>query len=124
MMSKGIGAHANLVFKDENTVIYEYGGYNLNKEQYKNEDNVCDGKIIIEKSCFNVASTHKQTHGSINYDNLIQEGLIQIENCSNCWLVLNAGEKQIDIMATHILFKLFSCYSKEGEIPACISYNV
>ena len=31
-MSIGIGAYANLVLQDSNTVIYEYGGYNLNEE--------------------------------------------------------------------------------------------
>ena len=36
-MSRGIGAHANLVLEDENTVIYEYGGYNLNEPEYRNE---------------------------------------------------------------------------------------
>lgn len=31
-MSRGIGAHANLVLQDDKTVIYEYGGYNLSEE--------------------------------------------------------------------------------------------
>lgn len=34
-MSIGIGAHANLVFEDEQTVIYEYGGYNLDDSKYR-----------------------------------------------------------------------------------------
>ena len=29
-MSRGIGAHAKKVLEDDETVIYEYGGYNLN----------------------------------------------------------------------------------------------
>ena len=33
-MSRGIGAHANLVLQDDKTVIYEYGGYNLSEEKY------------------------------------------------------------------------------------------
>lgn len=37
-MSIGIGAHANLVFEDEQTVIYEYGGYNLDDSKYRNEN--------------------------------------------------------------------------------------
>ena len=37
IMSRGIGAHANLILEDEQTVIYEYGGYNLNNSEYKNE---------------------------------------------------------------------------------------
>lgn len=31
-MSIGIGAYANLVLQDSNTVIYEYGCYNLNEK--------------------------------------------------------------------------------------------
>ena len=46
-MSRGIGAHANLVLQDENTVIYEYGGYNLNEEQFRNKEQVYDGTITI-----------------------------------------------------------------------------
>lgn len=39
-MSRGIGAHANLVLEDENTVMYEYGGYNLNEPEYRNENHI------------------------------------------------------------------------------------
>lgn len=42
-MSRGIGAHANLILEDEKTVIYECGGYNLNDSEYRNEKYICDG---------------------------------------------------------------------------------
>lgn len=45
-MSRGIGAHANLILEDEQTVIYEYGGYNLNDLEYNNENHLYDGMII------------------------------------------------------------------------------
>ena len=51
-MSKGIGAHANMVAEDKNTVIYEYGGYNLNDPKYRNEDHLYDGVISIQRDCF------------------------------------------------------------------------
>ena len=138
MMSKGIGAHANLVLQDENTVIYEYGGYNLNKEQYKNDGHVYDGIITIRRCCFVEPEIHeklkKMPNGrkklikkripvEVHYSDFIDEGLIVVENCSNCWQVTN-DEKHIDMMALHILFHLFEKYQEEGEIPACISYNV
>ena len=34
-MSRGIGAHAKKVLEDDETVIYEYGGYNLNEPEYR-----------------------------------------------------------------------------------------
>ena len=51
-MSRGIGAHANLILEDEQTVIYEYGGYNLNDLEYKNENHLYDGMITISRECF------------------------------------------------------------------------
>ena len=36
-MSRGMGARANLRLQDEKTIIYEYGGYNLNEDNFKNE---------------------------------------------------------------------------------------
>ena len=49
-MSRGIGGSCRIVEEDEHTVIYEYGGYNLNKPEYRNPDRICDGLITIEKS--------------------------------------------------------------------------
>ena len=49
-MSRGIGAHANLVLQDDKTVIYEYGGYNLSEEKYRNEAHIYDGTITIQRS--------------------------------------------------------------------------
>lgn len=46
-MSIGIGAHANLVFEDEQTVIYEYGGYNLDDSKYRNENHLYDGNLTM-----------------------------------------------------------------------------
>lgn len=51
-MSRGIGAYANRVLQDDETVIYEYSGYNLNDEKYRNETRICDGIITIKKSSF------------------------------------------------------------------------
>ena len=53
----------------------------------------------------------------------IEEGLIVIENCSNCWKTTD-DEKHIDVMALNILIKLFRKYQEQGSMPECISYDV
>lgn len=59
-MSRGIGAHANLVLQDENTVMYEYGGYNLNEPKYRNENHIYDGMITISRDCFVEPEIHEK----------------------------------------------------------------
>ena len=60
---------------------------------------------------------------SVDYEQLLKDGKIIIENCSFCWNVTD-DELKVDVMACHILFKLFYQYQKEGGIPSIISYNV
>lgn len=109
-MSRGIGAHANLIAQDDRVAIYEYGGYNLNDARFQNEDHVYDGLITIRRECFQKPEISK----------CFDEGLITVENCSNCWM----EEDEIDVMALHILFRLFRFYQERGELPKHISYNV
>lgn len=137
-MSKGIGAHANLVLQDDKTVIYEYGGYNLNKEQFRNKAHIYDGTITIQRSCFLEPEIHeklkkmpsgkkklitKRIPVDVNYPKYIEDGLIVVENCSNCWNTTD-DEKHIDVMALHILFYLFLRYQEQGTMPKYISYHV
>ncbi len=58
-MSRGTGAHAKKVLEDDETVIYEYGGYNLNEPEYRNENHILDGTITIRKSCFIEPEIHE-----------------------------------------------------------------
>ena len=135
-MSRGIGARANLVLEDEKTVMYEYGGYNLNEPEYRNEDHVYDGTITISRDCFAEPEIHeklkkmpsgrkkliiKRIPVSVDYPQMISDGRI-IENCSNCWQC--TPDENIDVMALHILFYLFRQYQEEGKMPEYISYNV
>lgn len=137
-ISLGIGAHAKLVIYDDTTVIYEYGGYNLNQKEYRNEEHVLDGTITISRSCFAEPEIHKKIKKmpsgrkkpitkripvSVDYLKMIDEGLIVIENCSNCWHTLQ-DEKHIDAMVLRILFPLFRQYQEEGSLPEHISYDV
>lgn len=59
-MSKGIGAFVKLVLEDSETVIYEYGSYNLNDANYYNEEHICDGIITIDRNCFAEPKIHKK----------------------------------------------------------------
>ena len=137
-MSRGIGAHANLVLEDEKTVIYEYGGYNLNDPQYRNENHVYDGTITIQRDCFAEPEIHqklkkmpsgrkklvtKRIPVSVEYGEMLTDGRIVVENCSNCWRTTET-ELQVDVMACHLLFYIFLRYQEEGEIPKSMSYNV
>lgn len=137
-MSRGIGAHANLVFQDDKTVIYEYGGYNLNEEEFRNETHIYDGTITIQRSCFLEPEIHeklkkmpggkkklvtKRIPVATDYSKYIEDGLIVVENCSNCWKTTD-DEKRIDVMALHVLFFLFLRYQEQGTLPEYISYNV
>ena len=136
-MSRGIGARAGLVLEDEKTVMYEYGGYNLNEPEYRNEDHVYDGTITISRDCFAEPEIHeklkkmprwkkkliiKRIPVSVDYPQMISDGRIIIENCSNCWQC--TPDENIDVMALHILFYLFRQYQEEGKMPEYISYNV
>lgn len=59
---------------------------------------------------------------NVDYNKMISDGRIVIENCSNCWECYS--NKNIDIMASHILFYLFLQYQKEGKLPDHLYYNV
>lgn len=137
-MSRGIGALAKKVLEDDETVIYEYGGYNLNEPEYGNEKHILDGSIIIRKSCFVEPEIHeklkkmpsghkklitKRIPVSVDYGKMLEDGTVKVENCSNCWQTTET-DLDMDVMACHILFYVFLRYQEEGEIPEYISYNV
>lgn len=99
-MSRGIGAHANKVAEDENTVIYEYGSYNWNDPKYRNEDHLYDGTISILRDCFAEPDIYekvkkmpswrkklivKRIPVDVEYGKMLEDGRIIVENCSNCW---------------------------------------
>ena len=136
-MSRGIGAHANKVAEDENTVIYEYGSYNWNDPKYRNEDHLYDGTISILRDCFAEPEIYekvkkmpswrkrlivKRIPVDVEYGKMLEDGRIVVENCSNCWQT-TANDLQVDIMACHLLFYIFLRYQEEGKVPESISYN-
>ena len=136
-MSIGIGAHANKISEDEYTVVYEYGGYNLNDQEYHNENHLLDGTITIQRDCFAEPEIHekfkkmpsgrkklvkKRIPVDVHYVEMIEDGRIIVKNCRNCWHT--ETDREIDVMAGHLLFYIFQRYQEEGKIPESISYNV
>ena len=106
-MSIGIGAQAVRIAEDESTVINEYGGYNLNNPAYRNENNLRDGIITIQKDCFAEPDIHqrikkmpsgkkklivKRIPISVDYGKMLNNGSIIVENCSNCWHTTKPGD--------------------------------
>lgn len=137
-MSIGIGAYANKIAEDDKTVIYEYGGYNLNDPKYRNKEHLYDGSIMIQRDCFAEPEIHKRIKKmpsgrkkliekripvSVEYGEMLENGKIIVENCSNCWIT-TANELKVDSMACRLLSKIFCDYQEYGEVPASVSYNV
>lgn len=135
-MSAGFGAFAHFSDQDNNTVVFNYGGYNLNEEKFINEKRLCDGLITIAKSCFaglekqgevrNMPSDGgemivKNTLKDIDFTQMLKDGRITIKNCSNCWMCTN---DKTDIMALSILYKIFNAYQVDGKVTDYVSYNV
>ena len=133
-MSIGFGAHANRILEDEETVVYEFGGFNWNDPKYYNEERILDGLITIQKECFIEPEideklkrmpsgkrrlVKRRRPAYVEYRKLLKEGLIKIDNCSNCWQVTE-NELAVDIMAYRLLFCIFRDYQKEGKIPEII----
>lgn len=136
-MSRGIGAHAKKKLEDAETVIYEYGGYNLNEPEYRNEKHIFDGNITIQKSCFVEPEIHvklrkmpsgrkklvtKKIPVCVDYEKMLEKGMVKVVNCSCCWETTE-DDLAVDVMACHVLFCIFRRYQEEGEIPEYISYN-
>ena len=133
-MSLGKGAVAKLVFQDDTTVIYEYGGFNWNYSEYENLEYVKDGLITIDKTCFIEPEIHqkikrmpsgrkrlvtKKNLVFVDYPKMIEDGLIEVENCSHCWKKI--GDKEMDVIALNVISKIFYQYQEEERIPEHIS---
>lgn len=59
----------------------------------------------------------------VEYGEMILDGRIVVENCSNTWR-MTENELHLDVMALRLLFKIFRSYQEERTIPKVISLNV
>jgi hypothetical protein len=135
-MSKGIGGSARVVMQDENTVVYEYYAYDLDREEYQNREHIYDGIITIDKRSLVEPEIHeklkKQPSGrkklitkriprEVDYSGLITAGKINVENSKFCWRILDNG---MGLIAIHIIFKIYERYQSEGALPEAVGYHV
>ena len=134
-MSLGIGAFCKLIAEDEETVIYEYGSFNLNEPDYRNEQKIADGIITIKKSSLIEPEIHdkikrlpngkkkqiiKRVPQDISLSKLFNNKSIIVENCSHCWKTNDIG---IDVMASTTVWYIFFEYQEKGRLPESLSIN-
>ena len=134
-MSIGIGAFCKRIAEDNNTVIYEYGSYDLNDINYRNERRIADGIITISKSALIEPDIHnkikrlpngkkkriiKRIPRDVPLSYLFDNKFVTVENCSHCW---NTSENGIDVMASAIVWHLVLEYQKTGQLPVNLSIN-
>ncbi len=135
-MSLGYGGWCFIADRDDECVIYQYGSFNLNEPQYQNKDKICDGLITIKLSSLVEPEIHKKTKRFPNgkkklivkrieipvpYYELLKSGEIHIQNCSNCWHILDDGT---DYIARYLVHCIFSEYQQNGAISDKIAFHV
>ena len=128
-MSLGIGAFCKLIAEDEETVIYEYGSFNLNEPDYINEQKIADGIITIKKSSLIEPEIHdkikrfpngkkkriiKRIPRNVPLEKLFDDKSIVVENCSHCWKTFENG---LDVMASTTVWYIFQNYQENGVLP-------
>lgn len=136
-MSRGYGGAARLVLQNEKMVVYEYAPYNLNDPEYSNNNHVYDGTITIYKEALVEPEIHKKVikmpggrsniivkriRRDVDYDALLEEERIVIENSNYCWRLIGT-EKAVGMIALKIIFNIFDQYQDNGIIPEKISIN-
>ena len=59
-MSIGVGGFAEQTAQDVETLLYSYGGYNLNIRECRNAERVCDGIIMIARDALVEPELHRK----------------------------------------------------------------
>lgn len=136
-MSMGYGGSAKILMQDETTVVYEYLPYNLNNPEQKNSECIWDGLITISKSALVEPKIHKKMKRmpsgkkqivekrikrEVNYDSLLSNGEICIENSRYCWHFIGAGTN-VGMIAMRITCRIFERYQDEGRLPEKVSVH-
>lgn len=135
-MSRGIGSCAKLVAQDKDTVCYEYSVYDLNEPEHREAGTIFDGEIWIDRDCFPELVIHRKIKKmpsgrkqmvdktiiqDVAYGDMIAAGRIRIKNASHCF---RETEEHLDVMALHLIYKIFVLYQENGEIQEKVTYDV
>lgn len=114
-MSMGYGGFAYRVAEDADTVLYEYGSYNLDYPEYRNPGHIHDGSFTISKTCFIEPEIHKKMKKipsgrkrlitkriprKISVSEAVNKEKIRIENCSYAWYMFPSG---VDMTAVRLI---------------------
>ncbi len=125
-MSLGYGGGCRKVAEDENFVLYEYFSYNLS---FEDREKIFDGLIMIKKSSLieperrekfrRMPSGRRKKFTKIilqevPFEELIDSGEVQIENCSHAWKFFPNG---VDFIAKYLCVEIFRYYQREGTLP-------
>lgn len=134
-MSKGIGGFCNKISESTTEVIYEYSSYNLNDLNFRNDKKITNGYIEIKKSDLPEPEIHekikKQPNGkkklvikkvptAFSVEELVNRGIIYIENCSNTWETYDNS----DIIALNVCRLLILEYQLNGDFPESQNFHV
>lgn len=126
-MSMGYYARCHKILEDELTIIYEYACCNVGEGDWEKAQNTFDGRIYIDKDSFVEPTIReklkkmpsgrkklivKRIHNEADYSKLIEEGKIEIENCSGTWKTYDG----IDFMAMRLVRQIFDEYQDTGII--------
>ncbi len=134
-MSIGIGGRCRKIAEDNDCVIYEYLAYNLNEPEFKNDTQIFDGMILIDRNCLIEPEIRKKIRRmpsgkrkiftktivrDVPIYELINSGKIQIENCSHTWKCMPNG---VDYIAYRLCDLIFKRYQETGAMPFSFSIN-
>jgi len=130
-MSLGYGAWCKITEETDEHVMFLYGNYNLNDPQYRNEERVMDGTILVAKKyideCAKKLSSLKGLNGkqlrrtdNVAVGDYIAKEMILVSNCSNCWSMTESG---VDRMILRLLYKMVRLYAEQETLPDFINLH-
>lgn len=133
-MSMGYDGGCRKYGESADFVVYEYYAYYLNVEKYKNPNRIYDGIIKIEKSAFVEPEIHqkikrrpsgrkmlvtKMIERDVPISEYFENGKVELVNSSFCGRICNGH----DFVGLMLIYKIFSEYQKNGEIPHIVSIH-
>ena len=128
-MSIGVGGFAVLELQDEETMLYSYGGFNLNIPKYRNLEKIRDGCILIARDALPEPEirrkrtrrpngrklvVEKRVYAEPSLQELIRTGKISVSNCTNCW---KQDKNGVDLTAIYLIASFFRSFQTGEKIP-------